>query len=757
MFRSTFVPLITTYIAISCLCRPAIATEQKSGSVNSRFASSQKNSFRAAWNGKGRWIGPEWWANPLWDWERIGNGRVRAPLAGSRALSLLPFEIIPDGTAFIIRTIISITSQSKSMRNVPNYAMAGFGLGRIGAMPGYQSAAVYPRTQFSAVLKANGLISFPGTSAPRTRALSPNSGPITFTLKGKRKNKLVALTLTAQQRSSQVSISTVVPVSRITGSFALITHGNRKSAESKGFPTVIFSKFYTSGSMLKNFSGRKFGAIMWSQYTISKNILRLQAQLAPFDYPVLAQLTIRSLDNKKKYQTRSARSDKLSRTVRFTIFNWDSKQGWNYAVQVKVLNRLHTWKGFIRQEPFLYKPFKVAAFSCDHGYLFPQDDIVNHVRKQNPDFLFFAGDQIYESFGDFRVEQFANVEIAMLDFLQKWYLFGWVWRRELATRPSVIIPDDHDVFQGNLFGDGGKTMRQRRKMLWSSGGYLMPGPWVTAVERCNTGHLPPPFANFRTPHGLKPYYTSLTYSGVSMAVLEDRKFKTAPESFPKYARRFGAGGQLLGVAQEKFLAKWVNDWKAASMKIAFSQTIFCNAATHVGDSLQRGTSIQDSGAWPIAARNRAVRLLGKGNVLSIHGDQHLGILLRQGVNAHDDAGVSFMVPGTANGYPRAWWPGLKAGMEHSKMKFTGRFKDDAGHPVTVLAVGNPEPNKKWLKPELRPPLQLARSKGSGYGVIELNRLTKTAKFHLYRIGQKFDEFEGFPRKVFIGGRPKSQK
>lgn len=748
-----FLPYLTRF----CLCQTTELSNWTTTNVRAQSEYTGNTYFQPKWDGIGRWIGPEWWASPLWDWKRIGGGRVRAPAANSRALSLLPFEITGKGTSFKIMVTISFSSASKNIRGVPNVIAAGFGLGRIGRMPDYRSAAVYPRSQFSASINAKGSISLPGVYSSKAKFLSPFLAPVKLVLFGKRKNKLVLLTLVAMQQASQISVSALVPITRITGSFALVTNGGYKTATRKGFTQVTFQHFSMSGSMITRYSGRNFGAIMWSQYTLSKNILRLQSQLAPLDQSVEARLTIRSPSNNKVYQTRTAWSDSLSRTVQFTIYNWNSKQDWLYSVQVKLIGRVHSWTGRIRREPSVYKSFKVGAFSCDEGYLFPQKEMAAHVTKQNPDLLFFAGDQFYESAGGFEAERFAKTELAMLDFLQKWYLFGWSWQKLLGNRPSIIIPDDHDVFQGNLFGDGGRAMKNPRILKWSSGGYIMPGRWVAAVERCNTGHLPKPYADFKTPLGLKPYFTSMTYGGISMAILEDRKFKTAPDSLPVNVRGSGEGGQLLGIKQEKFLAKWVRDWNGTSMKLAFSQTIFCRAATHAGFYLARGNQILDSNAWPLKARNRAVRLMGEGNVLSIHGDQHLGMLLRHGVDVHDDANVAFMVPGTANGFPRAWWPGIRTNEKPWKKKFTGRFKDDAGHPITVLAVGNPEPYSHLLEQGLVPSMQYGRAKGSGYGMVVLNRLLKTATFHLYRVGRNFDEFKGFPKKVFIGGKPEGKE
>lgn len=722
--------------------------------MNIKVKQAKSTIYRAEWNNKGRWTGRAWWANPLFDWKCLGNRRVQAPAAKNRALSLLPFEITVQGSSFTIQTVVKFSKSSNRIPSVANSVSAGFGLGRRGPFNDYRSAAVYARSQLRAVINSKGKLLMGNKYS--SKSLSSIFVPTKLTLKGTRlKNNSVSVSLTAQQAKKKVSVTHVVSLSKVTGVFALITEGPAKDAEETARVNVIFEDFSITGSMLKRYNGRMFGAVMWSQYTVSKKTLRLQAQLAPIDKPMRVQLLIRSTKNGKPIHSRVSWSDKLSRTVRFTVGKLDTSRHWWYDVQLHINGQLHSWSGVIQMEPPLRLPFKIAVFSCDNGYLFPLQSVVTQVSTQKPHMLYFAGDQIYSDTAGFSFEQFAKTEVAMIDFLRRWYLFGWTWRKLLRNAPSVIIPDDHDVYQGNLWGAGGRAIKEPKQKYWETGGYVMPGRWVTAVEQCHVGHLPPPRASFRTPLGLSPYFTSLLYAGLSMAVLEDRKFKSAPLEFPKSEKKLADGGSLLGYKQEAFLSKWVKEWHGASMKIAFSQTIFCDAATHTGETLRRHNFAYDSGGWPSEARNRAVKLLGKGNVLSLHGDQHLGILLRQGVDRHDDANVAFMVPGTANGYPRAWWPGVQNIFTAGKSSYTGRFVDDIGHPITVLAVGNPEPKSLFLDTSKISPMQYGRVKGSGYGLVVINRETKSAVFNLYRVGKAFDQFKGFPKKVLIGGRPKN--
>lgn len=578
----------------------------------------------------------------------------------------------------------------------------------------------------------------------------------------------------AKSGSKSVSLVAVVPADAVTGAVALVADGPGRWHAAAGRYSFAFedlrivsSRAGGGGQVLKSRPKRAFGPVLWTQYSLSERTLRLQAQLAPLDRPKKVTLwTLHGAGGKSvgKWHRRSVvKSEKLSRTATFKIPHWNATSDVKYRVTAWWGGIQHSWFGTVRRNPVHQRHFSLAAFSCDYGYLFPLTDTVRQVQKQDPDMVFFAGDQLYEDAGGSPAAPVDKLNVAVLEYLSKYYRFGWSWRFVLRNRPSVIIPDDHDVLQGNLFGNGGvafpKQPRQKGKgpqrIWWGRGGYILPGKFVKMVERTQVGHLPESPDKRTLPIGIKPFYTSIVYGNVGIAVLEDRKFKSAPLLMPKKKRRFGQGGQLLGVQQEGFLSKWAEDWDGHSMKVALSATIFANAATHESDQLKRNYYVADSGAWPRAARNRAVRLMGKANAFAIHGDQHLGMFMRHGVSKFDDAGYAFMVPGVANGYLRSWWPGVKGSKPpRAGMDFRGRFRDDAGLPINVLAVANPEGGSGRFNPKNYPNLnEAAWRRGSGYGMVVFDKKLKTAKVNLFRVGGagKFPQFKGFPVTVKVGG------
>jgi alkaline phosphatase D len=227
----------------------------------------------------------------------------------------------------------------------------------------------------------------------------------------------------------------------------------------------------------------------------------------------------------------------------------------------------------------------------------------------------------------------------------------------------------------------------------------MPVEWVKAVERTQTGHLPDAVDPAPLESGIGVYFTKMTWGGVPMAILEDRKWKSGPGAvLPKGAKNAQLaaeavdppGASLLGGRQEKFLGEWAAATREEPLRLVFSQTIFCKGHTHTGPTLNRNHFDWDSNGWPRSGRQRALQPLKGNRTLMLHGDQHLGLLVRHGIEEWNDGPWAFMVPGTANGWPRAWWP--------EDGRIAGDFTDPFGNKFSVLAAANPEKGSNTLKP-----------------------------------------------------------
>ncbi|MEZ6066984.1 MAG: alkaline phosphatase D family protein [Planctomycetaceae bacterium] len=478
-----------------------------------------------------------------------------------------------------------------------------------------------------------------------------------------------------------------------------------------------------------------------------------------------------------------ANIDPLSRTAHFRIPNWDGRLRTPYRLVYRMSQLTPTarhegprkqsldfaWDGVIRHDPIAQETISVAGFTGNTDPAFPNTLLVDNVRKHNPDVLFFSGDQIYESVGGYGVIR-TPVRDATNNYLRKIYLWGWAFRDLLKDRPSIVLPDDHDVYQGNVWGEGGKEL-PRGIEDHARGGFAQHPDFVNAVFRTQVAHHPDPFDATPMLQGIDCWYGDMVYGGISFTILEDRYFKSGPEgkvntwrgrpdhqTDPDYdpALLDRQGLKLLGDRQLDFLERWSADWRGSEMKCVLSQTIFCNLANYHGPQQEFIFADLDSNGWPQTGRNKALRAMRKGYAFHYAGDQHLPSITQQGIDEFGDAAWSFCVPSIAAGYPRSWRPDAEGRAVQNRPTYeptgeqladTGEYFDGFGNRMSVYAIGNPERENR------KPVLELLHDKSSGYGLVKFHKPTQTIEINCYRLLidadnlQPGDQFPGWPRTI----------
>ena len=464
-------------------------------------------------------------------------------------------------------------------------------------------------------------------------------------------------------------------------------------------------------------------AISFAYYTVHRGVLKLTAQLYPLraDENRTVKLQIHEgLDWKTIATTRvteddygNYRNDKTW-TAHFRVDPWDDRTMRSY--RVVALDGIAVYEGQIRANPIGKPELVVAAFTGNSN----QDrrlkpELVANLKVQDPDLLFFSGDQCYDH----------------VDHLGAWLLFGRQFGEIIKDRPMISIPDDHDVGQANLWGANGKAASSA---AGDDGGYFMPVDYVKAVERAQTWHLPDPVDPAPIERGIGVYFTELNWGGVSFAILEDRKFKTGPNGplqlKPEFAPRPDwvtnanyspkaldvPGAALLGERQERFLKRWGEDWTDAEFKVVLSQTIF-SYATHISHG-NRLLADLDSNGWPQSGRQRAIDLMRRCFAFHICGDQHLGCVAQYGLDDWRDSSVAFCVPSIVNYYPRKWLP-LDAPVRpiDGPLPNLGDYIEGFGNKLTMFAYANPA--------TFPAPLTNLAASASGHGLVRFHKPART--------------------------------
>lgn len=752
------------------------------------YSCSEKAEFSFSWNNisEQRWIGSFFWANRLQDW-KVKDGRLESAATDKnlpfRTVHVLPARISEITGSLHIEIECGIVNSEK---NLPGNAFAGILVGAGGINLDYRAAALIhhtsaPNAGIIAGIDGNGNACI-GKDADLTQLTYTESDNFPekclISIDIKPENDALynlQITLTNQLTKETIGEANLKKIDEklIRGNIAIVSHGGTGDQVANFW----FNNLKIQGKKLDLNENRNFGPIAFSMHTLHQKTLKLNAQMMPVE---------KKMNNTVELQLKESGSWKTISSETFTfpsynaifrIENWDIQKDQAYRLKYKFYENGREknafQEGIIPREPLNRDTLKTVSVACvghcmssitsggslpgwtnwdyevfdnlrrvwnsdslytNENIWFPHAKFQKNLFVLNPDLIFFLGDQVYEFMPT--MAEYQNGDITILDYLYKWYLFGWSFRDILSRVPSITIPDDHDVYQGNIWGDSGNEPPPGADR-WRQGGYTESPEFVNMVQRTMTGHLPDPYDPTPIARGIGVYYTELDYGGVSFSILEDRKFKSIPGTSEQEAK-------LLGERQLKFLRDWASDWKDhTEFKVSLTQTLF--ACVHTTNGII--AKDDDSNGWPPNGRNNALKELRKTYSFMIGGDQHLGTIVHHGVDEWDDAGYSVIAPAIGCVYPRFWQPEINpVEPDPSGEKYLGKYFDAFGNRVNVKAVANPEITN--VAPAAQNDL------GTGYIVVDFIKSDQSIDIHHWPVyedlsGGNPKEHEGWPIKIYL--------
>ena len=213
--------------------------------------------------------------------------------------------------------------------------------------------------------------------------------------------------------------------------------------------------------------------ICFALYTVHGGVLKLTAQLYPLrdgeDRSV--RLEVQKDSGWEEIATQKIIEDGWTAT--FRVENWDDSADVQYRV---AHGTTAFYSGRIRKNPVDKEEIVIAGFTGNsirpaHGGDIARTDLLTNVKRIDADILFFSGDQVYS-----HTKHYAA-----------WLKFGRDFGDIIRDRPTITIPDDHDVGQANLWGASGKKSNSG---AGPDGGYFRPARYVKMVERAQTSPLP---------------------------------------------------------------------------------------------------------------------------------------------------------------------------------------------------------------------------------------------------------------------------
>ncbi|WP_078083455.1 alkaline phosphatase D family protein [Microbulbifer mangrovi] len=675
------------------------------------------------------WLGSAFWGNRLQDWQS-NQGRLEC-LQGGKS-----FEV--RTAALLTRTLNNVHKPARIRARVGlltpgSTGFCGFLLGVGAGKLEYRGAALAQRSSgqnggFMALLNTEGELSFRDFSSPentlaftkieregsvgidqigdREIQLDCHIDPID---KGRFDVRLIASDINSGKEFG-FAVYNDVPAETLQGGISLVSSPNRDEDGARWW----FSAVESGGEKIDIHPEHGLGQVMGCMHSLNcapeEPTLKLSAQFMPIDTTALpaARLEYRS-ESDKTWVTGADAPIGDGYVAAFRIVGWDAQRDHQYRI-VDPGTGQSLYEGTIRRDPGSRSPLKIALYSCiiptaksldetefknhipeervlgrytEDNIFFPHKKLVTHCDSHQPDLYVFAGDQYYETFP---TRYGRDTPQAKLDTLYRWYLWYWTFRDSVRNRPAIVLVDDHDVLQGNLWGNKGDATGGPRE---EDGGFKHDIDLVKMVYRIQSSHTPDAYDPTPIQHGIPVTYAHFVYGGTSFAMVEDRKFKSAPDY---EANRLTVKGELLGRRQEQFLRDWA-EMDPGLPKICLTASIWGSPQT---DEEGNGLIDYDANCYPPDGRTRAVKLVEDAKALVLAGDQHLGLVARQysgdfPVDQEQASGALFFSGPASAAFWQRWFEGFGQ-LEHQygDDPNTGNFTDPFGNNMRVLATANPK-------------------------------------------------------------------
>ncbi len=424
-------------------------------------------------------------------------------------------------------------------------------------------------------------------------------------------------------------------------------------------------------------------------------------------------------------QVASATIDTVGFIATFKRTNWPSDKDVPYRIRY---NGTY-FNGTVKKDPINKDTIVSAVFTgydCDI-YIDVSDVVTDMQAVHQPDILIFTGDQVYNH--DYHTN--------------RWIKFCEQFKSLLRDIPMVALPDDHDVGNSNLWGAGGvKSYDPDGK----DGGYYKPASYVNMVFKAQTSHLPDAYDPTPILQGINVFYTDLQLGGVSFALIEERKWKSAPD-VPDYE------AILLGDRQLQFIEDWAQDWDWNDdvwMKVYVGASPLvgqCTSSFTTNPVIAPPWEDKDINGWPKDGRDNALYRIRKAYAVIISGDQHLGMISQLGLESQSDSCFQISTPSLVNHWTRYWLPGYPGNNKPiGAQEYTGEYTDYWGSPFFVYAYANPAlPPSFWVMPELN-------ERANGYSIVKFHKSTRQITMECFKRRftaplNSLSQFEGWPMTI----------
>ena len=311
------------------------------------------------------WLGGDYWANPMEDWQIADGGAECRSLGGNRSIHSLTHQLTSPAKGFTL----SVHLAQLEVRGKD--AGGGFRLGVRSELNEYRSNCFVARGLNAGV--ADGNLVLGPKSAPLAATADPKN--IGLLLSGVGSGADVTLTLEARAGGTGASLGKLihtVPAESLLGNVALVSHygpeGTQNAAKkaskapSQGGARYRFTDWKMSGDAFTINRAQRFGPLLWSMYSLSDSrtpegwVMKISALTGPMGRDDSHGVELHVQRGGAWQSLGEAKLDPDAWVATFRIPQWDEKKVTPYKLVYREKHRDGTvtpdeWTGTILPNP----------------------------------------------------------------------------------------------------------------------------------------------------------------------------------------------------------------------------------------------------------------------------------------------------------------------------------------------------------------------------------------------------------------------
>lgn len=304
------------------------------------------------------WIGPEYWANPMQDWQ-INTDRIECLVSNTNSsIHHLTRQLGTHNGTLEMQVSLGLLNTKKILNSK---SWVGFSLGAQAEFNDNKTYTVF-RNGLNIGVGTNGALFIGKTNKNNTNKtiIAALKEGVDLNIKVTPLNNTYKLDVSLYKLGTDKLLASIsknnIAAENLIGDLVLVSNFETENSTKKNYKKSVWFKDWTIlGTKIVIKESQSFGPILFSQYTLVNKKLKLTAKVAPIG-KTKNKMKLQVSTNNKWKTILEEHIDTLKRSATFRIEDWDITKDYQYRLvyNLEIANKkdkLCYWEGIIRKSP----------------------------------------------------------------------------------------------------------------------------------------------------------------------------------------------------------------------------------------------------------------------------------------------------------------------------------------------------------------------------------------------------------------------